>query len=257
MSFDYSQVTEVAGERVSREQIIRMLTRYRFATRYCRDKDVLEVGCGSGQGLGMLNSVARTLIGADYTEVLLKRAQIHYHGRIPLIRLDAHHLPFKEQAFDTIILYEAIYYLKHPETFVKECLRMLKSDGIIIICNANKNLPDFNQSPHSYQYFSPPDFRDLFSQHDMVVECYGDCKVDHDYPIQKLLSFIKRTMVRLDLMPKTMRGKLLFKRLVFGKLVEMPGELTDTGDAIPEPVKIDTNVVNSSYKVIFSLAAKK
>ena len=53
-----------------------------------------------------------------------------------------------------------------------------------------------------------------------------------------------------------MRGKLLFKRLVFGKLVEMPGELIDTGEAIQEPVKIETNTINRSYKVIFALAAK-
>lgn len=256
MSSDYSQVTEVSGEKVSREQISRMLSRYRFAARYCKDKVVLEIGCGSGQGLGLLSQTADRIVGGDYTELLVRQARHHYNGRIPLLRLDAHTLPFRPDAFDTIILYEAIYYLENPALFIEECLRTLKPEGTILICNANKNLPDFNPSPYSYQYFSPVDFRELFNRYGMRVECFGDCRVDYDRPVSKLLSFIKRTLVRLDLMPKTMRGKLLLKRLVFGKLVELPAELLDDGEPMQEPVEIGIDDISKDYKVIYAVAVK-
>ncbi|PKN02200.1 MAG: hypothetical protein CVU77_01900 [Elusimicrobia bacterium HGW-Elusimicrobia-1] len=51
---DYTAVTEVTGYNVTSEQIQRMYTRYRFASEFCKDKDVLEVACGSGQWLGYL-----------------------------------------------------------------------------------------------------------------------------------------------------------------------------------------------------------
>jgi len=256
MKLDYSKVTEVAGEKVSREQIQRMLSRYRFAARHSRDKAVLEVGCGSGQGLGILSQAAERLVAADYTEHLVRQARRHYKDRIPVLRLDAHVLPFKPLSFDTIILYEAIYYLLNPNRFIVECLRILKPGGTILICNANKNLPDFNPSPYSHHYFSAADFHDLFQSLGMKVECYGDCQVDYKHPVQRVLSLIKRTIVRLDLMPRTMQGKLLFKRLVFGRLVELPAELVDNGEKIPEPVRLNSEKITHDYKVIFAVAVK-
>ncbi len=257
MSLDYSQVTEVAGEKVSKEQISRMLTRYRFAARYCHKKIVLEVGCGSGQGLGILSKAADRVIASDYTQFLIQQARQHYNDRIPLLRLDAQQLPFKPNTFDTIILYEAIYYLQNPDLFIGECQRILKPHGTVLICNANKDLPDFNPSPHSHRYFSPVDFRNLFMTYGMSVTCYGDCRVEQHRPISKLLTFIKRSMVRLNLMPKTMRGKLLFKRIVFGKLVELPAELEDDGGILPHPTKIDADDINQDYKVIFAVAVNR
>jgi hypothetical protein len=59
-----SEVTELAGSQISAEQT----HRYHWATGYCRDKDVAEVAYGSGQGLGMLNGVSRSLESGDCSE---------------------------------------------------------------------------------------------------------------------------------------------------------------------------------------------
>ncbi len=253
---DFSQVTEVAGEQVTREQIQRMLTRYLFAAQYCDGKDVLEVACGSGQGLGLLASTAHRCIAADYSDFLLQKVAQHYHTRVPLLRLDAHDLCFKDASFDTIVLYEAIYYLKDPEMFVKDCNRVLRPGGTLLMCTANRDLPDFNPSPHSYQYFSPQGFTHLLGGLDFKVECYGDCQVDDQDPLHRILSFVKKTVVRLNLMPKTMKGKKLFKRIVFGKLVDLPAELTADGwdGILPKP--INPHKPDRQHKVIFAIGTK-
>ena len=49
---DYLDVTELSGDEVSEEQVVRLCQRYYWAKEYCVDKVVLEVACGSGQGLG-------------------------------------------------------------------------------------------------------------------------------------------------------------------------------------------------------------
>jgi len=50
-NLDYSTVSEITGYSVAHEQIQRMYARYRFASEFCDGKDVIEVACGSGQGL--------------------------------------------------------------------------------------------------------------------------------------------------------------------------------------------------------------
>lgn len=256
MTIDYKQLTEVSGDKVSAEQIQRMYTRYDFARQHCAEKDVLELGCGSGQGLGFLDKVANRVVGGDYSEELLQLASRHYQGRIPLIRLDAQILPFKDETFDVIIIFEAIYYLKNCEAFVSESKRLLRKNGLLIICNANKDLPDFNPSPHSYRYFSPCDFTDLLKPHNFHVECFADCKVDNTSLKQRVFSFIKKTIVRLDLMPKTMAGKKIFKRIVFGKLIPLPYELGDDYDNCQLPCATDPSEPDRSHKVIFVKAQK-
>jgi SAM-dependent methyltransferase len=140
--------------------------------------------------------------------------------------------------------------------FVEECGRILKPGGTLLICTANKDLPDFNPSPHSYRYYSPADFSHLLTRFHFNVECFGDCPVDYQKPVHRLLTFIKKTLVSLDLMPKTMRGKKLFKRIVFGKLVDLPAELAANGwdGELPQP--IDPNKPDKKYKVIFAIGTK-
>jgi ubiquinone/menaquinone biosynthesis C-methylase UbiE len=256
MESDYTEVTELAGDRVTQEQIQRMYTRYHFARQYCRGKDVLELGCGSGQGLGYLGKVANKVVGGDCSAPLLQLTKKHYEGTIPLIRLDAQVLPFRDQSFDIALLYEAIYYLKDPDSFVKGCMRVLRPGGKVLMCNPNKDLPDFNPSPHSYRYFSPFDFVALLKPFGLTIECFGDCEVDYSNPKQKTLSLIKKTLVKSHLMPKTMAGKRFLKRIVFGKLVPIPGELREGNNTCQLPCSIDSSSVNSSHKVIFAVAEK-
>ncbi len=256
MGTDYLHVTEIAGDKISREQLLRLKTRYFFASRYCQDKEVLEVACGTGPGLGLLQHVSKRVVAGDYSSTLLSMAYDHYKNRIPLVRFDAHLLPFKDSSFDVIICYEAIYYFKNPERFIQECKRLLRKTGYIVLCTANKDLPDFNPSPYSYFYFSPIEFKDLLESYGFTVQCFGDCVVDYTSIKQKILSFIKRIMVKFDLMPKTMAGKKIFKRIVFGKLVSMPYELElDRNCIVPE--EINCNLKDTSHKVIFVVATKE
>jgi SAM-dependent methyltransferase len=214
----------------------------------------LELACGCGQGLGYLASFAAKVIGGDYSEPLLRMAHRHYLGRIQLVRLDAQQLPFRERTFDTVILYEAIYYLKDCANFVGECTRVLRPGGNLLICSANKDLPDFNPSPHSYRYFSPPHFTRLLVPYGFKIECYGDFPVDYGTMKQRALSFIKQVMVCLHFMPKTMAGKRLFKRLVFGRLVPMPAELEPHIVTATAPSSIATDKPDTIHKVILVAA---
>lgn len=167
---DYTTVTEITGYNVTSEQLQRMYTRYRFALDFCERQEVLEVACGSGQGLGYLARKAKRVVGGDYDEKIVKCAQDYFKDRIEIRQIDAHNLPFPDKSFDVVILYEAIYYLKEPEQFVSEARRVLRENGILIICTANKDWAGFNPSPYAYRYFSAPELYSLLIEKGFRVE---------------------------------------------------------------------------------------
>jgi SAM-dependent methyltransferase len=151
---------------------------------------------------------------------------------------------------------EAIYYLPDRQAFARECHRVLRPQGLLLLCTANKDLPDFNPSPFSFSYPNPPDFADLLRPLGFQVECFADSPVDYGNRKQKFLSGIKKAMVHFDLMPKTMAGKKIFKRLVFGKLGPLPPELKEDLGSSPHPKPISCDRKNTTHKVLFALARK-
>ena len=257
---NFSTVTEITGNNVTQEQIQRMVTRYLFAAEFCGGKDVLEVACGTGQGLGLLAKRAGHVTGGDIDENILSKARHHYKGRnnVALKALDAHKLEFSDGSFDVVVLYEAIYYLSHPEKFISEAMRVLRKDGILLISTANKELPDFNPSPYSHQYFSAKELFNLLARNGFTrIDLFGDCLIKTGSMKNSIVSFIKKTAVSLHLIPKTMKGKELFKRMFFGKLRPLPPELEEGTAEYARPVPVSSNLRNNSYKVIFATARKK
>ena len=78
--------------------------------------------------------------------------------------MDAQSLPLETASFDVVMLFEAIYYLPNPELFLREARRVLRPDGLLLICSANCERADFNASPFSHRYFSARDLGSLLSR---------------------------------------------------------------------------------------------
>ena len=93
----------------------------------------------------------------------------------------------------------------------------------------------FNPSPHSYKYYGVVELNDLFAKHGFKAEFFGDTPISKISMIQKILRPVKKIAVNLNLMPKSMAGKKLLKRLVFGDLVEMPAEIGPQITPVPSP----------------------
>lgn len=250
---DFTTVTEVAGDEVSQEQIERLAHRYVWAGEFCHGRDVLEVACGSGQGLGHIATVARSVRAGDISAPLIARARAHYGARVPIEQMDAGRLPIDDQSMDVIILFEAIYYLPSAERFVEECRRVLRPGGVVLVATANKDLYDFNPSPYSHRYYGVAELGQLFGSR---FECrfFGATPVDAVSLRQRILRPIKTIVVKLDLMPKTMAGKKLLKRLVFGNLRPMPPEITAAMTDYVPPVPLPAGNPDKQFKVIYLAA---
>lgn len=254
----FAGVTELPGNKASQEQVERLYQRYRFARDYCREKDVLEVACGAGQGLGYLALTANRVVGGDIDRECLSYAEERYKDSrsIQVRQMDAENLAFAENAFDAVILYEALYYLKSPERFVDEAWRILRDGGVLIVCTVNKDWPDFNPSPHSIRYFSLPELENLVRRRFPQVSCYGGFPVTIAGFKNMALSSIKRTAVALNLIPKTMRGKAFLKRVFMGPLWPVPEVVTDGIAEYRKPEPVSADRIDEVHKVLFAVGKK-
>lgn len=254
---DYSTVTEVVGEFVSAEAAAMARERYQFVADRADGQDVLEVSCGAGQGLGQVAARARTVVGVDITFASLVAARRHYGRRIPLLLGDAEALPFAAGSFDIVAIHEAIYYYSDIDRAFREAQRVLRSGGRLFISTINPAWPDFNPSAFSTTYFQAGALAAVLGRSFDAVELFGAFPAVTRGIRGRALSAFKRVAVAWHLIPRTMRGKRLLKRLVFGKLVPVPAELSPgEAPATLQPLASD-GFGAEQFKVIYAVAQRK
>lgn len=253
---DFRTVTEPVGDGVSREQVERAQHRYTWAAQFCEGKDVLEIACGNGPGLGIIARVARTITAGDIMPEHVEQVRRHYGRRLEASVMDAEKLPFANESLDVIILFEALYYLPDAVAFVAEAWRTLRPGGSLLIVNANKDMKDFNPSPFTHVYHGTVELNELLRPAGFDVRLYGYWPYRQATGWQRALVPVKRFTVASGLMPKTMRGKKLLKRLVFGQLVPMPVELEPLASFVA-PVATSPTAPDKTNRVIYCEATKR
>lgn len=233
MTADFTTVTELPGSMASREQLARLYQRYWLARQHAAGRRVLEVACGAGMGLGYLGETVEKIAGGDCTPRLLAVAQSHYRGRIPLLALDAQRLPFAAETFDLVVVFEATYYFPDLAQFLGEVQRVLAPGGSLLIGSVNREWPDFAPSPFSCRYYSLTELHALLGEHGFTqVENWVGFPVHAASPAHRAMSLARRLAITLHLMPRTLAGRARLKRLVYGRLLPVPAEVTDQMTAL-------------------------
>jgi ubiquinone/menaquinone biosynthesis C-methylase UbiE len=251
---DFSTITEVSGEPVSQAQIKRLIQRYVWAAEQSSGCDVLDVACGTGPGLGLISAKGRTVIGADIDEQALKRAKQHYGERIALLECDAQKLPFSDRSFDVISIFEALYYLPNADKFFAECRRVLRPGGKLLISTANKNLYDFNPSPYSTAYLNAPELVVRLAQYGFTSTFFVGEAASDSRVVTKLVRLFRFLAVRFRIIPGSMRGKRLLRRLIFGELRPLPSELTGAEASYEAPSMISATTPNRTHRILYCFA---
>lgn len=94
---------------------------------------LLDAGCGSElKTLVKISGNIKYAVGVDMCRKFKK------YDKIKAISADLSHIPFKANSFDIVVCRSVTEHLTNPVDFLKECSRILKSGGKLIILCPNK-----------------------------------------------------------------------------------------------------------------------
>lgn len=147
------------------------LQRYVFALKYCVNKKILDIACGSGYGMSLISSVAKNVEGIDIDKKTIEWAKInnHFYSPVKFKSLDVEKEKINGK-FDCVISFETIEHLKNPEFLLNNIKDFLNDYGCLIF-SILINEPYNKFHKKSYNWESVEDLiKNCFSPH---IEWYS------------------------------------------------------------------------------------
>jgi SAM-dependent methyltransferase len=103
----------------------------------CRGRVVLEAGAGEGYGADMIADVADRVIGVDYDATAVAHIRTRY-PRVETHRANLAQLPLEDGSVDVVVNFQVIEHLWDQGQFLRECLRVLRPGGELLISTPNR-----------------------------------------------------------------------------------------------------------------------
>ena len=90
-------------------------------------------------------------------------------NKIKFLNFDAQDLPFENKSFKGIFLYDSLQHIQNRELALKECIRVLKPEGLIIIIEWTKKKieDDYKKYGFKIDFINP---EELTNRNDISVE---------------------------------------------------------------------------------------
>jgi SAM-dependent methyltransferase len=191
------------------------LSRYDFASQYTRDKVVLDIACGCGYGSAYLRyKGASRVVGGDISREAIIYARCYYSAMgVDFVMIDAQTIPLKDDLFDVVVSMETIEHLVRPEDYLKECLRVLKDDGIMLLSTPNKTARSESSTKdhfHTHEY-EIGEFLSMLQSFFLEIDLYGQCSITIKHGGKNSIGTLARVPLRF--------GYFCAQRIIGGHLL--------------------------------------
>ena len=153
-----------------------------------------------------------------------------------------------------LILDEAAFIDKVEEIWTASQQTLATGGGAIILSTPNNALYDFTPSKYATKYYNVPDLHHILMRAGFKeIQFFGFHRVDQTSIRQKLLRPLKALANKINLIPGSMKGKEILKKIYFGDLLEMPDKLELTLMEYQRPEEISSKTINDQHKIIYCL----
>lgn len=97
---------------------------------YGENKDVLEIGCGTGIILNEVTRFAHLAWGIDLSEGMLLKAK---QKGLKVKQVNATKLSFPDDSFDLVYSFKALPHIPEIKQVIKEITRVVKKEGTLVL----------------------------------------------------------------------------------------------------------------------------
>jgi len=147
--------TEITSDTLDSDNPIhqRLIKAYYLAQPYI-EGDLLEVGCGEGRGIALMQSKCQRYVAMDKNGGVLKKLTALY----PQVEFISSNIPpmkeIPDNSFDRVVSFQVIEHIKDDLAFLSEIERVLKPGGIALITTPNIRFTLTRNPWHQREYQS-------------------------------------------------------------------------------------------------------
>jgi len=180
--------------------------RYFYALPIVENKRVLDIACGTGYGVGLLGSKARSVVGVDVDLVAVRGAKNECSENASVLIGNGLGLPFADHSFDVVTSFETLEHLHERQAFLFELKRVLRPGGTLVLStpNANYSQPVDGKpsNPFHIHEYTPQELLSELDRYFSISELLGqslnaDTGIPPFYDAQKRLPRDVPTQLRL------------------------------------------------------------
>lgn len=137
------------------EKIVKVIRveRCKRVERYAKKGKILDVGCGRGDFLALMKERGWTPTGLELD------SRIEGHGRKVGMDLRCGSLDtikFPDAHFDAVTFWHVFEHLRNPDAALKECARILKPGGLLVVAVPNAGSLQAKMTGKSWFHLDPP-----------------------------------------------------------------------------------------------------
>jgi SAM-dependent methyltransferase len=156
---------------------------------------VLDIGANDGAFIKMLKEKRECKVwGVDVSDVAIQEAK---KNGVDVIKADAHKLPFKDKAFDVVIIMEVLSHVHNPEEVLKEARRVLKKNGILLGSTPHTNLQRYawEDARKIHQYYDEKELIKVMG--DSFERCWLKVLTGGQFAVSMAHSFLAEEPVEM------------------------------------------------------------
>lgn len=179
---------------------------------------ILDIGCGAGDRLNLFRKKGFDTYGTEITDMADYAKD--FFG-LNVIKKDLFDANLPDVFFDIITLHNVIEHVPNPQDIIKECYRILKKNGFLVMQTPNINCFQFKFLKNRWTVIDPPRhlyyFSDLILKKELEKNKFKVTKIDYFFnwwhPPTIVISLFPNLDPQMSWLEEKNKGNPVLKRL--------------------------------------------